>query len=81
MGLQFYFCAVNQVVTSSRQIFALARDKGLPFHQFLSKVRPGSGVPLNSVYVTLLFTCLIALIIIGSTTAFNIILSVASTGL
>ena len=71
----------------------------VPFHEFLSRVRPGSGVPADSVYVTLLFTCLIALIIvshlevsdsdgmltthsqIGSTTAFNIILSVSATGL
>lgn len=93
---------MNQVTTSSRQIFAFARyvhwtaclishcdsadicgcrDKGLPFHAFLSRVRPGSGVPANSVYVTLIVTCLIALIIIGSTTAFNIILSVSATGL
>ncbi|CAK3885212.1 amino-acid permease [Lecanosticta acicola] len=81
MIVMYFFCAVNQVTTSSRQVFAFARDKGLPFHQFLSKVRPGSGVPANAVYVTLLFTCLIALIIIGSTTAFNIILSVSATGL
>lgn len=49
-------------------------------HRFLSKVRP-NGVPANSVYVTLAVTCLLALIIIGSTTAFNIILSVSATGL
>ncbi|KAK5125390.1 hypothetical protein LTR85_000499 [Meristemomyces frigidus] len=81
MIIMFFFCAVNQVTTSSRQIFAFARDKGLPFHVFLSRVRPGSGVPANSIYVTLVVTCLIALVIIGSTTAFNIILSVSSTGL
>ncbi|KAK1819315.1 hypothetical protein LTR12_006262 [Friedmanniomyces endolithicus] len=76
----FFFCAVNQVTTSSRQVFAFARDKGLPFHKFLSKVN-SKGVPSNSVYVTLAFTCILALIIIGSTTAFNIILSVTATGL
>lgn len=78
---KFFFCAVNQVTTSSRQIFAFARDKGLPFHGFLSKVQPNSGVPANAVYVTLIFTCLLALIQIGSTVAFNIILSVSATGL
>lgn len=65
MIIIYLFCAVNQVTTSSRQIFAFARDKGLPFHGFLSKVRPQSGVPANSVYVTLAFTCCLALIIIG----------------
>lgn len=58
-----------------------ARDKGLPFHPFLSRVRPSSNVPANAVYITLAFTCLLALIIIGSTAAFNIILSVSATGL
>ncbi|KXT18960.1 hypothetical protein AC579_8709 [Pseudocercospora musae] len=81
MTVMYFFCGVNQVTTSSRQVFAFARDKGLPFHRFLSKVRPDSGVPANSVYVTLVFTFLIALIIIGSVTAFNIILSVSATGL
>ncbi|KAK4635121.1 hypothetical protein CLAFUR4_02155 [Fulvia fulva] len=81
MICMYFFCAVNQVTTSSRQVFAFARDKGLPFHAFLSKVRPNSGVPANSVYVTLAFTCCMALIVIGSTTAFNIILSVSATGL
>jgi amino acid transporter len=81
MIVLYFFCAVNQVTTSSRQVYAFARDKGLPFHAFLSRVQPGTGVPANSVYVTLIFTCLIALIIIGSPLAFNIILSVSATGL
>lgn len=53
MIIMFAFCAINQVTTSSRQIFAFARDKGLPFHSFLSKVRPRDGVPANAVFVTL----------------------------
>ncbi|QIW95587.1 hypothetical protein AMS68_001105 [Peltaster fructicola] len=80
MIILYFFCAVNQVTTSSRQVFAFARDKGLPFHRWLSKVN-SQGVPANSVYVTLCFTCLLALIIIGSSTAFNIILSLSATGL
>lgn len=34
----FTFTSVNQITTSSRQLWALARDKGVPFHKFLSKV-------------------------------------------
>ena len=40
----FSFTSVNQITTSSRQLWALARDKGVPFHQFLSKV----SVPIPS---------------------------------
>jgi choline transport protein len=32
------FCSINQVTTSSRQLFAFARDNGLPFSSFLAKV-------------------------------------------
>jgi L-asparagine transporter-like permease len=80
MMFMYFFCAVNQVTTSSRQVFAFARDKGLPCHEFLSRV-DRKGVPANAVYVTFAYTCILALIIIGSTTAFNIILSVSATGL
>jgi choline transport protein len=37
--LLLLFCAVNQITTSSRQLFAFARDKGLPFSTFLAQVR------------------------------------------
>jgi amino acid transporter len=33
------FCSVNQITTSSRQLFAFARDQGLPFSGFLAYVR------------------------------------------
>jgi amino acid transporter len=32
------FCCINQVTTTSRQLFAFARDKGLPFSSFMAKV-------------------------------------------
>ena len=38
MALLLLFCAVNQVTTSSRQLFAFARDNGLPYSDFLSYV-------------------------------------------
>lgn len=36
--LSLMFCAVNIATTGSRQLFSFARDKGLPFSRFLSKV-------------------------------------------
>jgi amino acid transporter len=40
MTILLLFCAINGVTTSSRQLFAFARDKGLPFSEFLSTVSP-----------------------------------------
>jgi amino acid transporter len=38
MSFQFVFTSINQATTSSRQLWAFARDKGVPFHRFLSRV-------------------------------------------
>ncbi|KAH7128601.1 amino acid/polyamine transporter I [Dendryphion nanum] len=71
------FGCVNNVATSSRQLFAFARDHGLPFGEFLARVKPGWDIPLNSVLVSFAVAILLSLINIGSTVAFN---SIASLG-
>ncbi|KAF1985094.1 amino acid permease [Aulographum hederae CBS 113979] len=65
----------NNYASTSRQTFAFARDKGLPFSGFLSAVDPKTHVPRNSVLLTCLITILLSLINIGSTVAFNAIIS------
>lgn len=79
VAINFFCLVINTIMTSSRQVWAFARDKGLPFHRFLSKVEP-DGLPRNAVFLTLVFTTLLALIIIGSASAFNIILSFSIAG-
>ncbi|KAH7067154.1 GABA-specific permease [Paraphoma chrysanthemicola] len=74
-------CAINQMTTTSRQLFAFARDKGVPFSEFLARVRPGWHVPVNAIMATLVLTTLLCLIIIGSTIAFNVITSLGMSGL
>ncbi|KAG9637612.1 amino acid transporter, partial [Aureobasidium melanogenum] len=54
-----FFTAINQVTTTSRQLFAFARDGGLPFSAFLGRVRPGMDIPLNACTVTVVLTVLI----------------------
>ena len=76
---QFFYLQINMVMTSSRQLWAFARDKGLPCHAFLARVH--GGIPRNAVIVTLIFTALLSLIIIGSAAAFNIILSFGNAGI
>ncbi|KAF2151847.1 amino acid transporter [Myriangium duriaei CBS 260.36] len=61
--------------STSRQTFAFARDNGLPFSSWLSYVNPKYLVPTRSIFVTWNFTVLLGLIRIGSTTAFNAIIS------
>ncbi|KAL9011195.1 MAG: hypothetical protein Q9173_003943 [Seirophora scorigena] len=73
--------AVNNVASASRQLYAFARDRGLPFSGFLSQVHPHRAIPLNSLLVCSLTTCLLSLINIGSAIAFNAIVSLGAAAL
>lgn len=68
------------LATASRQTWAFARDRGLPFSNFLSHVGK-SALPLRSVGFCALLTAAICLINIGSTAAFNAIVSITIAGL
>ncbi|KAF2013612.1 amino acid transporter [Aaosphaeria arxii CBS 175.79] len=75
------FGCVTNVATSSRQVWAFARDNGLPFSSWLAHVRPGWDIPLNSIMLSYLIAVLLSLINIGSTVAFNIITSLGTGAL
>ena len=72
---------ISTLATVSRQTWSFARDGGLPFSTFISKVKPGWNIPLNAVCLTFVFTTLLSLINIGSTVAFNAISSMATNAL
>lgn len=75
-------CAtIGFVASSSRMTWSFARDQGLPFWKQLSKVEPRSSIPLLSVAVTTVIACLLSLIIIASSTAFNDVISLTVSGL
>lgn len=74
------FCNLSIVATASRQLFAFARDRGTPFGSWLAHVRPGWDVPVNSIVVSWVVTCLLSLLNIGSTVAFNSVASLSISG-
>ncbi|PYH78800.1 amino acid transporter [Aspergillus uvarum CBS 121591] len=76
------FCAaISNVATTSRQIYAFARDQGLPFAGFFSKIHPTLKVPLNALCVSMVIVALLSLINIGSAVAFNAIMSLGTAAL
>ncbi|KAK7948538.1 amino acid transporter [Apiospora aurea] len=81
MAVLLLFCAVNGVTTSWRQLFAFARDQGLPYSRWLATVPPGWDIPLNAVMTTLIITAFLSLIIIGSSIAFSVITAIGQVGL
>ncbi|KAF2475067.1 amino acid transporter [Lindgomyces ingoldianus] len=75
------FSAVSVTATSSRQLFAFARDKGVPFHETFAYVPPEWDVPINAVCFSFAVACLLSLINLGSAVAFNTIASLGSAAL
>jgi len=73
--------AMTNMATSSRQLFAFARDKGFPAHQWFATVDKRWEVPTNAVLFTIAFSVLFSLVNIGSTVAFNQILSLGIAAL
>ncbi|CZR59452.1 probable GABA permease [Phialocephala subalpina] len=61
--------------STARQTFAFARDNGLPFSRWIGHVSTTKELPVNSIILTCVITCLLSLINIGSATAFNAIIS------
>lgn len=58
-------------LSTSRQTWAFARDKGFPLSEWLGKVDENLHVPVNAITFTSVFTVLLSLINIGSNAAFN----------
>ncbi|KAM0719022.1 hypothetical protein Q7P37_004927 [Cladosporium fusiforme] len=62
-------------LSSSRQMWAFARDQGLPYSSWIAKVDPVLEVPKNAVLMTAVLIIILSLINIGSDVAFNAIIS------
>lgn len=75
------FSNLTMVATSSRQLFAFARDHAVPFSSWFSEIKAGWDVPLNAILTTFLISSLLSLINIGSAVALNSITSLATTSL
>lgn len=58
---------VNNIATSSRQLWAFARDKGVPFSSWFANVHPGMGLPVNALVFSYGLAVALSLINIGST--------------
>jgi amino acid transporter len=81
LGIIIFVAFFNVFASVSRLAWAFSRDNGLPFSTFFAKVHPTLHMPLNA--LVLVGTCLVllAIINIGSSTAFNAFISLPAIGL
>ena len=71
----------NIFASVSRLTWAFARDKGLPFSDTFSYVHPTLKIPINSLLLVGFVCCLLALINIASSAAFNALISLPTIAL
>lgn len=64
-------CQIACHTWQSRLCWSFARDRGLPMSSFLSQVHPTLDVPLNAHSVSCFIVGLLGLLYLGSSTAFN----------
>ncbi|KAL8831999.1 MAG: hypothetical protein Q9170_005061 [Blastenia crenularia] len=69
------------LASSSRMFWSFARDRGLPFSGQISKVDSRTSIPITAVATTAFISVLLTLIGIGSSVAFNDIISITVVGL
>ncbi|CAD6576756.1 MAG: hypothetical protein ASARMPREDX12_007997 [Alectoria sarmentosa] len=72
---------VGLLASSSRMFWSFARDRGLPFWQKISEVDRRTSIPVTAVGITTTISALLALIGIGSSVAFNDIISITVVAL
>ena len=75
------YSSFNVLASVSRLTWAFARDEGFPFSSFFAYVSPRFKIPLRSLFLVTTITVLIALINIGSSAAFNAVLSLDTLAL
>ncbi|KAI1474240.1 hypothetical protein K445DRAFT_365175 [Daldinia sp. EC12] len=75
------FAMVSLMATASRMTWSFARDRGLPGWFYISKVEPKTSIPVIAIVLTTIISYLLALITLGSSVAFNDIVSLTVNGL
>lgn len=72
-------CSLGSITSASRLTWAWSRDGALP--AYFANIDPKSRVPVRSVWLPVFIVMLLALLNIGSSIAFNVIVALSTLGL
>ena len=73
--------SIAVLATASRQLWAFARNRGVPFSNSLAPSVLPHDIPINALFVSMSVTICLSLINIGSTAALNAIFSLNTSAL
>lgn len=79
--LLLIFGNLSYLASVTRDLFAFARDQGLPFSNWIGKVDERRSIPTNACIVTGTTTSLLSLIYIGSPVAFYAVISLSTVAI
>ena len=71
---------IGIMTAASRMLWSFARDRGVPGWRYISRIGTTSNLPIIAVFVTTILSVLLGLISIGSSVAFNDVVSIALGG-
>ncbi|KAI0454355.1 choline transport protein [Xylaria acuta] len=75
LTLALAVCFVNGtngcVTSTSRLLYAMARDKGVVYHDYFAHIDPGLDVPVRTIMLTFVFNALFGLLYLGPSVAFG----------
>ncbi|KAL8699755.1 MAG: hypothetical protein Q9201_005822 [Fulgogasparrea decipioides] len=69
------FATIGCLATASRMLWAFARERGIPFSNYIAKVDERTKLPLYAIGATTIVNFLLALINIGSSEGFDAFIS------
>lgn len=73
-------CANALLAEGSRSLYAFARDHGLPFSKFISRVEPKHQVPVIAIILGTLIQMAFNSIYFGTVTGFNTVIAISTEG-
>ena len=74
-------CSPRDDLMLDRMIWSFARDKGIPMSAFFRKTSESTNTPLRTVWLSVLIAFVMGTPMVGSTTAFTAVVSIATIGL
>ncbi|XP_059452035.1 amino-acid permease BAT1 homolog isoform X3 [Corylus avellana] len=80
VGVAIFFCGMSSVTSNSRMAYAFSRDGAMPFSPVWHKVNK-QEVPINAVWLSAFVSFCMALTSLGSSVAFQAMVSIATIGL
>jgi amino acid transporter len=66
--------------TGGRSVYAFARDRGLPFSSFLSRVNKSNSTPVNALCAAVVVQFILLAIYFGAVQGFSTVIAIATEG-